>query len=646
MSDTQDVKALLELEEYSESQSEVDSLYDPNEYMSDTELESLMTQEEKEAMSRWRDLRLLQQEYADARDFLTDVLRTLIGATPTDIQYDMIHYLQHGAEYAMIQAQRGEAKTTITGIFAVWRLIQDPTTRVLIFSAGGDMSEEISNWIIQVIFGMEILECLRPDTSRQGQRASVKRFDVHYHLKGFEKSPSVACMGVTANMQGRRADLLIPDDIESSKNALTELMREQLRHKMRDFPSICSDGRIVYLGTPQSSESVYNQLPALGFDIRVWTGRYPTEDEEPNYNGTLAPIITERMAADPSLRTGGGIEGNRGQAVDPGMFDEAKLCKKELAQGPAYFNLQHMLDTRLSDAGRFPLKVSSLAFWSFQDDACPTSFGWAAQPQFEIKSHAGSEMGLKYYRAANVSDTFLPYTSKIMAIDPAGGGQNGDETGYCIIYFLHGYCIVRKIGGIPGGVEDEKMLEAAMIAKQYKVNKIIVEKNYGYGAYAYNLRSVLQSDAVDYMCIVEEVWHNNQKEKRIADTLEPVIGRHHLIFDERVIEEDWETVLDYPLMERKLFSLFWQMSKLTLDKDSLKHDDRLDALAIGVAYLVEKMGVDAKKITEKKVRAQRLKALENPLGYAAEAIQSLAKLGFSPGLKGVKKGWGRSKKLR
>jgi hypothetical protein len=221
-------------------------------FMDDALLFDLLSKEEKEAAERWDDLRALQREYPDARDFLTDVLKALIGVTPTDIQYDIMDYLQRGADYRMIQAQRGEAKTTITGIFAVWRLIQDPTTRVLIFSAGGDMAEEISNWVIQVIYGLDILECLRPDTTRQGQRASVKRFDVHYHLKGAEKSPSVACMGVTANMQGRRADILIADDIESSKNAYTENMREQLRHKMRDFPSICSKGEIIFLGTPQS----------------------------------------------------------------------------------------------------------------------------------------------------------------------------------------------------------------------------------------------------------------------------------------------------------------------------------------------------------------------------------------------------------
>ena len=115
-----------------------------------------------------------------------------------------------------------EAKTTITGCYAVWCLIHDPTTRVFILSAGSTMAKEISTWCIQIFNGMPILEILRCDKSHPGARSSVEAYDVHYELKGPDKSPSIKCMGITSNMQGTRADLLISDDIESAKNAQTE----------------------------------------------------------------------------------------------------------------------------------------------------------------------------------------------------------------------------------------------------------------------------------------------------------------------------------------------------------------------------------------------------------------------------------------
>ena len=39
--------------------------------------------------------------------------------------------------------------------------------------------------------------------------------------------------------------------------------------------------------------------------------------------------------------------------------------------------------------------------------------------------------------------------------------------------------------------------------------------------------------------------------------------------------------------------MFYQLSHITRDRGSLIHDDRLDAVAIGVRYIVDFMGIDA-----------------------------------------------------
>jgi hypothetical protein len=186
----------------------------------------------------------------------------LLAFPTSEVQHDIGNFIAYGPQYLMVQAQRGQAKTTITAIFAVWSLIHDPAHRVLILSAGGKQANEISTLIVRLIMTMEQLEPLRPDPTN-GDRTSVEAFDVHYTLKGVDKSPSVACIGITGNLQGKRADLLIPDDIESTKNSRTAMMRELLLDLTRDFTSICETGRILYLGTPQSQESIYNTLPGV-----------------------------------------------------------------------------------------------------------------------------------------------------------------------------------------------------------------------------------------------------------------------------------------------------------------------------------------------------------------------------------------------
>ena len=560
--------------------------------------------------SRWDDIELLRKEYPTFRPFLYDVMTTLLGFDCSDIQLDIAEYLEVGPKYRMIQAQRGQAKTTITAAYAVWRLIHDPTTRILIVSAGGDMATEIANWVIQIVMGMDILECLRPDRAA-GDRVSVKAFDVHYELKGPEKSPSIACVGITSNMQGKRADVLIADDVESSKNSQTELQRERLRHLTKDFTSICSNGDIIYLGTPQSIDSVYNGLYSRGYDIRIWPGRYPTEKEQVNYGGMLAPLIKGRVEADPNLRVGGGPTGLRGQAVDPVLLPEDILQKKEIDQGAAYFQLQHMLDTRLMDEDRFPLRSSDLVFMQVAAQSAPLEINFQQAPQNRV--HVSSDFPLEdsYYRAVGFGTEFGPFSGTHMYVDPAGGGQNGDETAYAVTKFCAGRVFLVDIGGVKGGLTDESLESLTAIAVKWKPTQIDIERNFGNGA----LSSVWQPKLLKkHRCHIEDVWESGQKELRIIDTLEPVIGSNRLIIDESLINEDWATVQHYPAEKRASYSMFYQLARVTRDRDSLMHDDRLDALAGTVRHWVDHLKQDSAKAVQQAKKANYRDLMRDPLG--------------------------------
>ena len=232
---------LEELDEDSDGQ------YSENEFTricEDRERYLALSDVEQETASRWADVEALRLHYALFEDFLYDCMTELMGFQCSELQIDIGRFLQSDVKYGMIQAQRSQAKSTIVAMFAVWQLIHDCKHRVLIVSAGSEVAAEIANWVIQIIMNWDHLECLRPDR-QHGDRASSKAFDINWQLKGPEKSPSVACIGITANMQGRRADLLIPDDIESSKNGTTEVQRAALEHLSKDFTSICQKGRRI-----------------------------------------------------------------------------------------------------------------------------------------------------------------------------------------------------------------------------------------------------------------------------------------------------------------------------------------------------------------------------------------------------------------
>lgn len=563
-----------------------------------------------EAGERWEELDRLREEYPQFGPFLYDVITGLLGFDCTPLQLDIARYLELGPKYRMIQAQRGQAKTTITACYAVWRIIHDPTTRILIVSSGSDMATEISNWIIQIIMGMEELECLRPDRSA-GDRASVKAFDVHYELKGPEKSPSIACIGITSNMQGKRADVLIADDVESAKNSATEVQRERLKHLTRDFTSICSTGDIIYLGTPQSVDSIYNGLVSRGYDIRIWPGRYPTTAEMDNYGKHLAPAIREALSRQPSLQFGGGPMGDRGKPTDPDLINEGVLTAKEIDQGAAYFQLQHMLDTRLTDEMRFPLKASKLVFMHIAEKSAPLEINVQPGNETHITTPMDWPINDSYYRAAGFGQEFGNFQSTHMYVDPAGGGQNGDETAYAVTRFLAGRVFWVATGGVPGGLGEESLDALTEVALKWKPSQIDIEKNFGSGA----LSSVWTPKLLrKHTCGIEDVWESGQKELRIIDVLEPVIGSNRLIVDEGLLEDDWEQCKQYPIENRPSYSVFYQLSRITREKGALIHEDRLDALAGSVRFWTDHLKQDEFKAQAAATRARYQDMMKNPLG--------------------------------
>ncbi len=556
-----------------------------------------------DAVWRWGELEKLQEHYSDFRDFYADCSEELLGFTPSDIQYDIAQYIAQGPQYLMVQAQRGEAKTTITGCYAVWCLIHNPSTRVLILSAGSAMAKQISTWCIQIINSMDCLKILRCDPSHPGARSSVEAYDVHHVLKGADKSPSIACMGVTSNMQGFRADVLIADDIESGKNSQTQLMREQLHHLTLDFTSICSRGRILYLGTPQTNESIYNGLPSRGFTVRVYPGRYPTPEEREVYADFLAPIIRERLDRNPELGTGGGDLGDQGQPTDPVMMNEETLAKKQRDQGKSYFNLQFMLNTDLMDKDRYPLKLADILVFSFDAEECPGKFIWSNAKEHQLQIPLGNMLHKeKVYSPARVSDEFFFYGTRLISIDPAGGGQDGDETGVSVIYECNGYLIAKWVTGIPGGTTPDKLQQIIQLIKKYRCNLALVEKNYGNGAFAEALKGAMLLAKVN--CPIEEVWSAGQKELRIIDALEPVMGSHKLLIDQAVIEHDVASVQKYPIEKRSQYQLMFQMSRITRIRSALIHEDRLESLSQGVTYLLKRISTNADHEIEQKKRQQ------------------------------------------
>ena len=567
------------------------------------------------AQARWAQLEMVQNHYSSFIPFLEDVMEEL-GFSTTEIQKDIGGYIAYGPQYLMVQAQRSQAKTTIAAAFAVWYLLHSPAGRVLIVSAGGDQATDIATLIIRIIMNMDVLACMRPDKSA-GDRTSVEGFDVHHSLKGIDKSASVDCIGIDANLQGRRADLLIPDDIESSKNSATPTQRAKLLHLTKDFTSINQTGRIIWLGTPQTMESIYNSLPARGVVTRIWPGRYPTPEQTAHYGNSLAPLIVSRLATNPGLASGGGMLGDQGKPLDPALLDEETLQKKERDQGTAYFQLQHMLNTAMMDALKYPLKAERLTVLEAAGNLFPLTVV-RGMTQGNLKDYAAHEHAFKLSLPHDISKETARLQSVVAYIDPAGGGANADETAYAIAGFLNGNVYLLAVGGVPGGYDPDKLGILAERIKPFadiSAGTLVVkiEKNMGFGAFRAVFTPILRK-AIP-LCGIEDDLVTGQKEARIINTLEPVMGRGALIVTEHAVRHDLETSSLYAPALRLTYSFFYQLAKISLIRNALVHDDRIDAVEGAVRHFTEQLALDQQKQLAALAAKAHAEAISDPLGY-------------------------------
>lgn len=549
-----------------------------------------------EALARWEALHQLQETFPytvqGLLSFAQVVINNLITGNPdlNRVQADILKFLFSGNKYRMVEAQRGQAKTTIAAIYAVFRIIHEPHKRIMIVSQTAKRAEEIAGWVIKIFRGLDFLEFMLPDMYA-GDKASIKGFEIHYTLRGSDKSPSVACYSIEAGMQGARADIILADDVESLQNSRTAAGRALLEDLTKEFESINQYGDIIYLGTPQSVNSIYNNLPARGYQIRIWPGRYPTVEQEASYGDFLAPMILMDMTDDPDLRRGYGIDGMQGAPTCPEMYDDEKLIEKEISQGTAKFQLQFMLNTRLMDADRYPLRLNHLIMMSFGVDAVPEMPTWSNDSLNLIGDapRFGNKPSDYLYRPVPRPYEWKPIQRRIAYIDPAGGGKNGDETGVAIVFLLGTFVYVYKVFGVPGGYDEVNLNRIVNEVKHAEVREVFIEKNFGHGAFEAVIKPYFERE---WPVSIEEDYATGQKEIRIIETLEPLLTAHRLIFNVEMIKQDIDSVQRYPLEHRMSYSLFAQISNITLEKGSLRHDDRLDALYGAIRQLTSQIDYD------------------------------------------------------
>ena len=273
--------------------------------------------------------------------------------------------------------------------------------------------------------------------------------------------------------------------------------------------------------------------------------------------------------------------------TDPDRFSEMDLVEREASYGRSQFTLQFQLDTTLSDLQKFPLRLSDLIVMEVDQNA-PEKLVWSSGAEYRINDlPAVGFSGDYYHRPAFIHGDWLEFQGCVMFIDPSGRGL--DETAYAIVAHLNGNLFVLEVGAFREGYTEPVLEGLAQAAKRQKVKLILLEDQFGQGMLQSLLQPYLRNT---YPCTVEPVRSNMQKERRIINALEPVLNQHRLIINRSVVEKDAQQRDDDSVETALAYQLFHQMTHLTIDKNCLQHDDRLDALAGAIQYWNESLAID------------------------------------------------------
>ncbi len=548
----------------------------------------------------------------DFRNFLYVIWEHLNLPEPTVTQYEIAKFMQSGYEDKydpligrsdVVRAFRGVGKSYIAAAYCLWCLYRDPVNeKILVVSASSVKAKEFVAQCKNIMMSLALLKHMRP---AEDQRNSFDRFDVRQ--ASLSQSPSLKAAGISGQITGSRASRIIADDIEIEGNAKTEQARETLMRAISEFEAIKVPAHydneeltrpaadVLFLGTPQTEESIYNRLVReRHYSSFCVPARYPGADKSSVYKiqrddgltvDILAPFMQVALQKDAKIA---------GKPVDPARFGEDDLLGRE-AKGKAFFGLQYMLDTTLSDSDKYPLKQNDCVVLGVNATKAPITIQWGQDTDKKNIRNDIPNVGFTgdYFLGPLFTDKeWREYNGSILFVDPAGRGA--DETAWAIVKTLNGILYVCKIGGHNGNVNDS-YLKIARDAKHYGVNLIHIEPNFAPGVWIAGFHPVL-TKVWPGGCTVEEAeWAKGRKEERIIDTLEPVLATHRLVIDETVARDQ---------------TFVYQLTHITRDRGSLKHDDRIDALAGAVSHFQRILEMDMTQAAKEVQEAELMEMLD------------------------------------
>ncbi len=437
--------------------------------------------------------------------------------TTPSIHIKIANWLQHcyetGQTRLLLMAFRACGKSTLIGLFSAWLLYRQPDYRILVLAAESSLASKMARNIRMIIEQHPLTPHLVP--LKKDQWAS-DRFTINRNRE--LRDPSVLAFGITANITGSRADIIIYDDVEVPNTSNSVDKRENLRDRLRESNFILVPGGLqLYVGTPHSYFSIY-----------AARARREIGEEEIFLSGF-------KRYQQPIL-------GKDKKSVWPEQFSDEIIARVRKQAGPNKFAAQMMLKPMNILNGR--LNTELLRF--YKDDLEYT------ESQKRIHLSIGNK------KLVSCSAWW----------DPAFGGLDRGDSSVVAIVFTDevGHHYIHHLSYIkvkPKNNEDEATLQCeyvANLAKEFFIPSIAIETN-GLGQFLPAILKRVLSEKNIPCAVIKKVSTKDKSDRIIEGFDAPMAALALNVHD---------SVKDTPFI---MEMTEWQPSKKNM------RDDGLDAVA-------------------------------------------------------------------
>ena len=436
------------------------------------------------------------------------------NVTTPALHQDITEWLEaawkKGEKRLLLMAFRAAGKSTLVGLFCAWLLYRNPDLRILVLAADFTLAKKMVRNVKRIIERHPLTEHMKPDNADQW---AADRFTVKRILE--LRDPSMLAKGVTSNITGSRADIIICDDVEVPNTCDTPEKRAALRERLAEMEYVLTiDGTQLYVGTPHHYYSIYADKPRRDIgEERAFLG---------GFKRLKIPVLTKKN-----------------ESAWPERYSIKAIERIKHATGPNRFESQMMLRPVNIAEGR--LDASLLQFYD----------------------------GPLHY-ARELQTLFIGETKMVNAAgwwDPAFGRGTGDGSVCAVVfgdekgnYYLHHIEYIRVDEHDNTDEATQQCRTVAGLAKRFHVPLLAIENN-GLGKF---LPNILRNEMTraHTPCSVKEITSTRPKDIRILEGFDAVLAAQRLHVH--------ESVRDTPfVMEMRE----WQPGK------SRGRDDGLDAVA-------------------------------------------------------------------